>query len=183
MSRIGKLPIKLPEGVSLEVSGQRIKVEGPKGILEKDLAKGITIEKDDLGQYIVMAKGKGKNIKALHGTMRAHIANMVKGVSDGWSKTMEMVGTGYRAEASGNSLSLTVGYSHPVKIESPEGISFKVEKSDITIEGRDKEIVGEIAAKIRAVRPPEPYKGKGIKYKGEIIRRKAGKAAKTATAA
>jgi large subunit ribosomal protein L6 len=183
MSRIGKLPIKLPEGVTLEVFSQKVKVVGPRGTIERNLVKGITVEKNDLDQYVVLAKGNSKGVHALHGTMRAHIANMVKGVSDGWIKSLEMVGTGYRAESSGNTLILTIGYSHPVKIEAPDGISFKVEKSDITVEGYDKEMVGEIAAKIRAARPPEPYKGKGIKYKDEVIRRKAGKAAKTATSA
>lgn len=183
MSRIGKLPIELPEGVSLDISGRKIKVQGPRGVLGIDLPTGVVLEKNEDGRYVVITKGRNKKAKAMHGTIRAHIANMVKGVSSGWSKVLEMVGTGYRAEVVGNTLSLSVGYSHPVKIEAQQGISFKVEKNEIIVEGNDKETVGEVAAKIRAVRPPEPYKGKGIKYKDEVIRRKAGKAAKAAATA
>jgi large subunit ribosomal protein L6 len=130
-------------------------------------------------QMRVSTLKKNPKTKALHGTIRALIANMIKGVVDGWSKTLELVGTGYRAELSGKTLILTVGYSHPVEIEAPSGIDLKVEKTSITVEGIDKELVGHIADKIRSVRPPEPYKGKGIKYSDEVIRRKAGKAAKT----
>lgn len=177
MSRIGKQPVEMPEGVSLAVSGQTIEVSGPKGTLERKLAKGLEV-KTDKGQIIVSPKKSDKKYRALHGTFRALIANMVKGVSEGWSKELELVGTGYRAEASDKDLILSVGYSHPVKIEAPEGISFEIEKTKITVNGIDKELVGKIAAEIRRVRPPEPYKGKGIKYKDEIVRRKPGKAAK-----
>ncbi|KKQ41754.1 MAG: 50S ribosomal protein L6 [Microgenomates group bacterium GW2011_GWC1_37_8] len=182
MSRIGKLPIELPEGVSIKVDGNRVFVTGPKGELAKNISKVVSVKKEG-NRYVVSVNSKSKSARSIHGTTRAHIANMVNGVSVGFSKKLEMVGTGYRGEVSGRILSLAIGYSHPVKIEAPEGIIFSVEKSDITITGMDKEIVGEIAAKIRAIRPPEPYKGKGIKYKDEYIRRKAGKAAKTATAA
>jgi len=178
MSRIGKLPITLPQGVTLEVSGREAKVTGPKGSLMRKLPHGISVETTD-GIVQVKSAGKTKQDKSNFGSTRAHLANMAKGVSEGWKKVLELVGTGYRAEAAGNSLTLTIGYSHPVKVEGSKDISFKVEKSIITIEGMDKEEVGEVAAKVRAVRPPEPYKGKGIKYIDEVIRRKAGKAAKT----
>jgi len=177
MSRIGRLPIRLPEGVSLDVAGRLVKVTGPKGTLERRIPSQIVVEKkEDL--VVVVAKGKSKRVKALHGTTRANLANMVHGVSEGWSKTLELVGTGYKAEGAGSTLILSVGYSHPVKIDAPNGISFKIEKTEVIIEGTNKELVGQTAAKIRGVRPPEPYKGKGIKYKDEIIRRKPGKAAR-----
>ncbi len=177
MSRIGKQPIKLPEGVTLEVSGQTVKVSGPKGILERELARGLEV-KINKDLVVVSPKKTDRKHKALHGTFRALIANMVKGVSEGWSKELELVGIGYRVEASDKDIILNVGYSHPVKIEAPEGIIFETEKTQITIKGIDKELVGKVAAEIRRVRPPEPYKGKGIKYKDEIVRRKPGKAAK-----
>jgi large subunit ribosomal protein L6 len=137
----------------------------------------VTVSKKD-GQVVVEPTSKSKLSRSLYGTMRAHIQNMVNGVKDGWAKELEMVGTGYRAQVQGNKLVLTIGFSHPVEIEAPEGVEFKVEKLNIAVEGIDKEKVGEISAKIRAVRPPEPYKGKGIKYKDEVIIRKPGKAAK-----
>ena len=130
------------------------------------------------GNLLISSKDKSKLGRALYGTIRSLVSNMVKGVSQGWSKTLELVGTGYRAEVSGDTLVLSVGYSHPVKIEAPKGITFKVMKNEVTVEGVDKELVGQISARIREVKPPEPYKGKGISYKGEKIRRKAGKAAK-----
>ena len=177
MSRIGKVPIELPEGVKVEVSGQTISATGPKGTLSRKLPRGLGVEIKDK-QLLVMPKRKTQSLKVLHGTYRSLIANMISGVTAGWSKTLELVGTGYRAEVSDNTLVLTVGYSHPVKIKAPEGIDFKAEKTQVTVEGIDKELVGEVSAKIRQVRPPEPYKGKGIKYKDEVIRRKPGKAAK-----
>jgi large subunit ribosomal protein L6 len=179
MSRIGKLPVDLPQGVEVTINGQEISVKGPKGSLTRTIHKGIKIEQKDNRIVLALPEGKG-SLRPFYGTERALVANMVKGVSDGWSKQMELIGTGYRAEVNGSTLSLTVGYSHPIKVEGPEGISFKVEKNVVTVMGIDKEMVGLISARIRAVRPPEPYKGKGIKYVGEIIRRKAGKAAKTA---
>jgi len=177
MSKIGKQPIELPKGVSLEILGQTIKISGPKGTLERELAHGLEV-KVDKNLVMVSVRKSDKKHRALHGTFRALIANMVKGVSEGWSKELELVGTGYRAEASGKDLVLSVGYSHPVKIEAPEGINFEVEKTQITVKGIDKELVGKVAAEIRQVRPPEPYKGKGIRYKDEVVRRKPGKAAK-----
>lgn len=180
MSKIGKQPVTIPAGVSVEVSGHTVTVKGPKGTLEKRFAPEINVEVKE-GKVIVTAKGTGKYVMSLFGTTRALINNDVKGVSEGWSKKMELVGTGFKAEVAGSDLSLTVGYSHPVKIKAPEGIAFKVEKLMVTIEGCDRELVGQVAANIRAVRPPEPYKGKGIKYVDEVIRRKAGKAAAAKT--
>lgn len=177
MSRIGIQPVEIPEKVNVEVDGKKVKVKGPQGNLEKELPREVSVKVED-GEVLVERKNDTKRAKSMHGTARAHIANMVKGVTEGWSKKLELVGTGYRAEVRGNKLVLTIGYSHPVEIEGPEGISFKVEKNVVTVEGPDKDLVGLIASKIRAVRPPEPYKGKGIKYIDEVVRRKPGKAAK-----
>lgn len=176
MSKIGKLPVRLPEGTAAEIVGSTLKVTGPKGTLSMSLPGVVVAEigKDS----IVLSLKEGIKDFSTYGTTRATVANMVHGVSEGWSKQLELVGTGYRAEVAGPTLTLTVGYSHPIKIEAPEGITFKVEKTIITIEGPDRELVGQVTANIRAIRPPEPYKGKGIKYKDEVIRRKAGKAAK-----
>jgi large subunit ribosomal protein L6 len=179
MSKVGKAPIEIPDNVEVAVDGNTVSVKGPRGELARGFPSSITVKVE--GSKVVV-EAKNKSAIAMHGTSRALIANMVKGVSEGWTKELEMVGTGYRAETKGNDLVLTVGYSHPVTIEGPEGISFKVEKLNITVEGVDKELVGQVAAKIRAIRPPEPYKGKGIKYKDEVVRRKPGKAAKAAGA-
>lgn len=180
MSRVGNLPIKLPQGVSLHKVGSEVVVKGPLGELRINIPTGIEVDLKN-EEVVVSRKNELKQTKALHGTIRAHVSNMVIGVSKGWSKTLELVGTGYRAEVSGDKLKLSVGYSHPIEIIAPKGISFKVEKSDITVSGCDKDLVGQVAATIRSKRKPEPYKGKGIKYKGEVIRRKAGKAAKAAS--
>lgn len=178
MSKIGKLPIKLSQGATVEIKDGKVTVSGPKGTIVIVLADGIEVKAE--GETLTVFLEEKKNAtSAIHGTMRAIIANAILGVTEGFSRQLEMVGTGYRAEVNGKTLILTIGYSHPVKIEAPDGISFKVEKNVITIEGANKETVGQIAASIRAVRPPEPYQGKGIKYVGEVIRRKAGKAAKT----
>lgn len=181
MSKIGRQPILIPVGVTVEITGRTVKVTGPKGTMEKHLPREIdlTVEGNEIK---VSAKGKSKTAMSLFGTTRSLINNDVKGVSVGWNKKMELVGTGFRAEVTGSTLTLIVGYSHPVKIEAPEGISFKVEKTFVTVEGIDRAVVGQISADIRAVRPPEPYKGKGIKYVDEVIRRKAGKAAAKAGA-
>src|SRR3989304_5151438 len=173
-----KKPIPIPEGVTVEISGTKVDVTGPKGTLSKKFSRLAVTEVKD-GNVLVSTKGKTKAAMAVWGTVRPIISSMIDGVTKGWTKELELVGTGYRAEVQGNTLVLTVGYSHPINIEAPEGISFKVEKTFITVEGADKELVGQISANIRKVRPPEPYKGKGIKYKDEVIRRKAGKAAKT----
>ena len=179
MSKIGKQPIVLPQGVSVEINGLAVKITGPRGEINKSLPKGIEASVKD---GVLTVEMKKPNLKALYGTSRSLLASAVKGVSEGWSKQLELVGTGYRAEISGDTLVLTVGYSHPVKIKAPEGISFTVEKTLVTVSGADKEAVGQVSADIRSARPPEPYKGKGIKYVDEVIRRKAGKAAKTAGA-
>lgn len=178
MSKIGKLPIKLPEGVGVEVVGDVVKVSGPKGNLSLRISNLIKLEEKE-GILTLSLKKNNPKYFPIYGTMRSLLSNMVEGVFRGWTKEMELVGAGYKAELSGETLVLNVGYSHPVKIEAPEGINFKVEKTFITVEGIDKELVGQIAAEIRAVRKPEPYKGKGIRYIDEIVRRKAGKAAKT----
>lgn len=179
MSRVGKLPVELSNGVTAEVVDRAVKVTGSKGSLERKFPREIEVEVVE-GQIIVSAKKQTDHARAMHGTIRAHLANMVKGVSEGWMKQLELVGTGYRAELRGDTLVLTVGYSNPVQIPLPQGISAKVEKNVVTIEGIDKQLVSDVAADARDARPPEPYNGKGVKYLGEIIRRKAGKAAKAA---
>lgn len=180
MSRIGKLPIKLPVGVTAEVSGHTVVVRGPKGELKETFLPQVSLELKD-GELVVTRQSDED--KAVHGLTRALIANMVHGVTEGYSKELEMTGIGYRAEVTGVDLVMAIGFSHPVKIEAPEGIKFSVDEGKIKVEGIDKALVGQIAANIRAVRPPEPYKGKGIHYVGEYIRRKAGKTAKATTGA
>lgn len=182
MSKIGKQIINLPTGVTLEAADGVVKVKGLKGTLELKLPRKIEINVKD-NQIEVLRKGENKNVISLHGTIRSLINSMVLGVSSGFSKSLELVGTGFRSEVSGKNINLIVGYSHPVKIELPEGVTARVEKNVITIDGVDKQLVGQVAANIRAVRPPEPYKGKGIKYTDEIIRRKPGKAAAKTTGA
>lgn len=182
MSKIGRQPIQISEGVNVEIDGRSVKITGPRGSLVRHLPHRVEAAVRD-GQVLVTVKGSSKTVKSLHGTLRSIIDSSVKGVSVGWNKRLELVGTGFRAEVSGTTLSLTVGYSHPVKIEALEGVSFKVEKAIISVDGIDKELVGQVAANIRAVRPPEPYKGKGIKYVDEVIRRKPGKAAAKTTGA
>jgi large subunit ribosomal protein L6 len=177
MSKIGKTPIRLPEGIRLQVDGRIVKVAGPKGELERLFPRELEVKKSS-GFINLIAKKKNRRVKTLHGTYRSLLSNMVTGVSEGFIKELELVGAGYSASLDGKDLVLNVGYSHPVKIRTPEGIHFKVEKLLVTVEGVDKELVGKVAAEIRAVRPPEPYKGKGIKYKDEVVRRKPGKAAK-----
>lgn len=182
MSRIGKMPVALPQGVKANMEGHQVTLVGPKGTTVLRFPREVGVELKD-GSLVVTALGNSRLAKALHGTIRALIANGVKGVSEGWVKQLEIVGTGYRAESAGKDLTLTLGFSHPVKLVAPEGISFKVEKNVISVEGIDRGLVGQMAADIRASRPPEPYQGKGIHYVGEVIRRKAGKAAKAQGAA
>jgi large subunit ribosomal protein L6 len=178
MSRIGKLVVEIPQNVKVSFSGGEIKVVGPKGELTKKIPSQLEVKiKPD--SILVSAKKDDITHRSLHGTYRALVFNMVKGVADGWTKELELVGTGYRVGLEGEDLSMSVGFSHPVKVKAPEGIVFKVEKTKITVEGIDKELVGQISAQIRSIRPPEPYKGKGIKYVDEVVRRKPGKAAKT----
>ena len=181
MSRIGTQPVIIPQEVEVEINGRRFRVKGPKGELEKVMPMELELTRTD-GSILIKKKSNNKRSKSLHGTFRALISNMVKGVTEGWEKELELVGTGYRAEVKDDRLILTVGYSHPVEVRAVGGINFKVEKTKITVSGIDKEKVGHIAAVVRAVRPPEPYKGKGIKYLDEVVRRKAGKAAKAAGA-
>ncbi|MGE5674203.1 MAG: 50S ribosomal protein L6 [Mycobacterium leprae] len=178
MSRIGKAPIKLAAGVEIKVEGNLVKVKGPKGELSREVCKDLTITIED-GALHVVRPNDDRQIRALHGLTRSLINNMVVGVTAGYSKSLELVGTGYRAAKSGNNLTLQVGYSHPVEIVPPTGITFTVPAANqITVSGIDKEVVGQIAANVRQVRPPEPYLGKGIRYAGEVVRRKEGKTGK-----
>ena len=177
MSKIAKIPVEITEGVQVILENKEIKVNGPKGNLRFEIPVGILVKITD-GKVLVSQEKEEDKSKALSGLVRANIANMVKGVTKGFEKKLELSGVGYRAQASGNSLTLSVGFSHPVKIDADPTVAFSVEENIITVSGADKALIGDIASKIRAVRPPEPYKGKGIKYKGEYIRRKVGKAAK-----
>ena len=179
MSKIGQLPIQILDGVTIEINNKLISINGPKGKLTITIDELVTVKQEDNNLIVSVAKNT-KFAKSIWWTTRKLIYNMVIGVSSGWSKQLELIGTGYRAEVQGNILVLTVGYSHPIKIEAPEGITFKVEKGIITVDGIDRAVVGQISANVRGSRPPEPYKGKGVKYTDEVIRRKAGKAAKTA---
>lgn len=178
MSRIGRKPIPVPTGVSVTLQGEHITVKGPKGSLERDLHPNMTIQVGDSQIDVVRPDDERQN-RALHGLTRALVSNMVVGVTDGYSRTLEIVGVGYRANAKGNDVEFALGFSHPVLFEAPEGITFSLEGTNkVTVSGTDKQLVGQIAANIRKLRPPEPYKGKGIRYAGEHVRRKAGKAAK-----
>ncbi len=179
MSRIGKQPIQLPSGVDVQINGSTVMVKGPNGELAHTFPAVMTIDQDD-GILTVVRPSDAQEHRALHGMTRALIQNMVTGVSTGFEKVLEIEGVGYRSEMAGANLVLYVGYSHPVQIEPPEGIEFKSENRgrEIRVRGFDKQAVGQIAANIRKVRPPEPYKGKGIRYQGEIVRRKAGKTGK-----
>jgi len=179
VSRIGQLPVVVPAGVDVKIKGTHVRVKGPKGELKHTFPADMAITLED-GEVVVKRPSDERTHRAFHGMTRALINNMVVGVSTGFSKVLEINGVGYRAELEGNNLILNVGFSHPVKIEPPEGIEFEVDARtrQIVIKGYDKQVVGHVAADIRKVRPPEPYKGKGIKYLDERIRRKAGKAGK-----
>jgi len=179
VSRIGRKPIPVPEGVRINIEGNHVTVEGPRGKLSRSFHPDIKIALKD-NQIVVTRPTDERMHRALHGLTRSLLANMVTGVTEGYRKRLEVVGVGYRAEMRGDKLVLHVGFSHPVEIKPPPGIKFSVEKGNkiIVVEGNDKELVGDVAAKIRAVRKPEPYKGKGIRYEGEKIRRKPGKAGK-----
>ena len=174
MSRIGKKPIPLPAKVQVDVQGDRLVVKGPYGELKRTLKPAVTVNQAD-HQILVSVQESDKKTKALHGLYRALIANMVTGVSRGFEKVLDIVGVGYRAELAGRTATFHLGYSHPVVFELPAGIDAKIEKTRITLKGIDKELLGRTAATIRGFKKPEPYKGKGIKYADEVIRRKAGK--------
>ena len=179
MSRIGKLPVAVPSGVEVTIDGQHIQVKGPKGTLEHTVAEPITVERDEDGTLLVKRPDDERNSKALHGLTRTLVNNLVVGVTAGYEKKMEIHGVGYRVQAKGSDLEFALGYSHPVKIEAPEGITFKVETpTRFSVSGIDKQKVGQISAVIRKLRRPDPYKGKGLRYEGEKIRRKVGKTGK-----
>jgi large subunit ribosomal protein L6 len=179
MSRIGRQPIEVPGGVDVSIQGSHVRVKGPRGTLERDLHPEMKIVQDDGTIRIERPSDEGMH-RSLHGLTRTLVANMVEGVTKGYEKRLEIVGVGYRAQLRGQDLEIAAGFSHPVIVQRPEGVEFEVpQPTRITVRGNDKQAVGEIAAKIRKIRPPEPYKGKGIRYEGEHVRKKAGKAAKT----
>ena len=178
MSKIAKIPVAIKDGVSVLIEKEKITVTGPKGSLSFSLPKGVEVKEEDKKLIVTQNKKNEEKNSALFGLTRSLIFNMVEGVSQGFEKKLELSGVGYRAQAAGDTLTLSLGFSHPVVIKGAGGISFTVAENVITISGIDKAVVGDTAAKIRAIRPPEPYKGKGIKYQGERIRRKVGKAAK-----
>jgi len=177
MSRIGKLPIAVPAGVTVTQQGATVQVKGPKGAAQHSLPPNIGLAVDG-GTVTVTRGGEDRRTRALHGLTRKLIANCVTGVSTGFTRTLEIVGVGYRAEVKGRAIQFSLGYSHPIVYQLPPGIEAKVDKQTVVmLEGSDRQLIGEVSAQIRALRPPEPYKGKGVKYAGETIRRKAGKAA------
>jgi large subunit ribosomal protein L6 len=178
MSRIGRLPITVPETVDVTIDGRQLTVKGPKGTLSRSLHPDMTVSREE-GTLVVTRPTEQKTHKQLHGLTRTLVNNMVVGVTDGYRKGLEITGVGYRATLNGGKLTLNLGYSHPIEIEPPSGISFEVENpTRLAVVGIDKELVGQMAAQIRSTRKPEPYKGKGVRYAGETIRRKAGKAGK-----
>ena len=183
MSRIGKLPVAIPQGVKAIISGQLLKVEGPKGKLERELREEVQI-KEDAGNLILERKDDSKPAKAFHGMERALVNNMVEGVSVGFVKELNLIGVGYKADISGNKIVLNLGYSHPIDFMVPDGVKASMVKEGkdtfIKLESANKQLVGQVAAQIRSLRPPEPYKGKGVRYRNEYVRRKAGKAGKAA---
>jgi large subunit ribosomal protein L6 len=178
MSRIGRLPIPVPAGVAVTIDGRAITVTGPKGTLSRDLHPDMRVSQED-STLVVTRPSEAKHHKQLHGLTRTLVANMVTGVTTGYRKSLEITGVGYRAIKVGDKLQLNLGYSHPIELAPPAGISFDVENpTHLAVVGIDKELVGQVAATVRATRKPEPYKGKGVHYLGEVIRRKAGKAGK-----
>jgi len=177
MSRIGKRPIAVPNGVDVTIDGNTVRVKGPRGQLERTLHRDMIVERDEDGTIMVRRPTDAPQHRALHGLSRTLVSNMVEGVTTGFKKTLEIVGVGYRAENKPFGLTLNLGYSHPIDYRAPEGITLRaVSPTVVEVEGSSKEVVGQVAAEIRSLRPPEPYKGKGVKYQGEVIRRKAGKA-------
>src|SRR6195952_4277780 len=179
MSRIGRLPIPVPSGVDVAIDGQTVSVKGPKGSLSHQVAAPITVGRDDDGTLKVERPNDERQSRALHGLSRTLIANMITGVTEGYTKTLEIVGVGYRVQARGSDLEFALGFSHPVPVKAPAGVSFQVQSpTRFVVSGIDKQQVGEVAATIRKLRKPDPYKGKGVRYQGEVIRRKVGKAGK-----
>jgi len=177
MSRIGRLPITVPAGVDVTIDGADVTVKGPKGTLSLTVPAPISVERGDDGTIAVTRPNDNREARSLHGLSRTLVANMVQGVTDGYTKKLEIVGTGYRVIAKGSDLEFALGFSHPVIIPAPDGISFAVESpTRFSVSGIDKQQVGEVAANLRKLRKPDPYKGKGVRYEGEVIRRKAGKA-------
>ncbi|PKM76877.1 MAG: 50S ribosomal protein L6 [Firmicutes bacterium HGW-Firmicutes-15] len=175
MSRIGRKPISLPTGVEINIENNIITVKGPKGTLSQSIPEDIAIDQEE-NELLVKRPSDAKRHRAMHGLTRALVANMVTGVTSGFEKKLEMVGVGYRAQMQGSKLVISIGFSHPVEVEAPEGIEFEVPAvTKITVKGIDKQLVGNTAAHIRAIRKPEPYKGKGLRYENEVVRRKAGK--------
>ena len=178
MSRVGRQPIALANNVSIDIQGATISVKGPRGTLTREFNSDMSVTQAD-GQLVVTRPSDEKEHRALHGLTRALLNNMVTGVTTGFTKTLELQGVGYRAQKAGNNVTLAVGYSHPVEVAPPAGVEFQVEGTNrVLVQGIDKELVGQVAANIRGIRAPEPYKGKGIRYAGEVVRRKAGKAGK-----
>ena len=179
MSRIGRMPISVPSGVTVDIDGSTVTVKGPKGTLTHEVAEPITITKGEDGTLEVARPNDERQSRSLHGLTRTLVNNMVVGVTDGYSKALEISGTGYRVVAKGSALEFSLGFSHPVVVDAPEGITFAVESpTKFSVAGIDKQKVGEVAANLRKLRKPDPYKGKGVRYAGEVIRRKAGKAGK-----
>lgn len=178
MSRIGRKVLPLPKGVTLSQKPGSISVKGPKGELSKPLPAGISIKAEADKLQVVRADDSREN-RAKHGLIRAHLANMVKGVTEGWNRELEINGVGYRAEVAGDTINMALGYSHPIAFKLPKGVTAKVDKNRVTLSSADRDLVGQTAAKVRELRPPEPYKGKGVKYVEEVIKRKVGKAGAT----
>jgi large subunit ribosomal protein L6 len=179
MSRIGRLPIPVPSGVDVAIDGQTVNVKGPKGSLSHTIPAPLTVERGEDGMLLVQRPNDERQNRALHGLSRTLIANMITGVTEGYTKTLEIVGVGYRVQARGSDLEFALGFSHPVPVKAPEGISFAVESpTRLRVTGIDKQQVGEVAAKIRKIRKPDPYKGKGVRYQGEVVKRKVGKTGK-----
>jgi large subunit ribosomal protein L6 len=177
MSRIGKLPIKIPQGVKVAVEGNTVRAEGPKGKLAQPVPAGLTPKVQD-GTLVIERGSEERQVRALHGLARALVANMVSGVKDGFERKLEIIGIGYRAQMQGKSIQLALGYSHPIIFPLPDGITAEIDKQvAITLRGADKALLGQTAAKLRALRKPDPYKGKGIRYQGEFVRKKVGKKA------
>ncbi|MCL1897767.1 MAG: 50S ribosomal protein L6 [Micrococcales bacterium] len=178
-SRIGKLPVPVPAGVDVKIDGRIITVKGPKGTLSRELPEPVVLDQDSDGAIVLTVPDEERRSRAMHGLSRTLVANMVTGVTAGYTKVLEIVGTGYRVVAKGSDLEFSLGFSHPVVIQAPDGITFNVElPTRFSVSGIDKQLVGEVAANIRKLRKPEPYKGKGVRYQGEQVRRKVGKAGK-----